>query len=146
MCLPVSWNGHYYARSGSRLPALGIDKLDQIRGQTRSGDWTAEGVHDASYEDLNEAALLHARESFATKVANRTSRDTVMGWPLETFLDRARLIRDGKLTRAAILLVGEPESAHLLAPHPAQLTWRLEGEECAYEHFGPLFLLTTSDL
>ena len=28
----------------------------------------------------------------------------------------------------------------------AQITWRLEGEERAYEHFGPPFLLTTNDL
>ena len=28
----------------------------------------------------------------------------------------------------------------------AQITWRLEGDEQAYEHFGPPFLLTTNDL
>ncbi len=49
-------------------------------------------------------------------------------------------------TRSAVLLVGKAESAQLLSPHPAQLTWRLEGEERTYEHFGPPFLLTTSDL
>jgi ATP-dependent DNA helicase RecG len=33
-----------------------------------------------------------------------------------------------------------------LSPHPAQLTWKLEGIERAYEHFGPPFLLTTTQL
>ena len=146
MGIPISWNGHYYARAGESLTALGIDKLDEVRGQAGGGDWTAEVMHDASFVDLDVNALQHARESVAKKLANRTPREAVMGWPLETFLARARLTRDGQITRAAILLVGKPESAHLLSPHPAQLTWRLEGEERAYEHFGPPLLLTTSDL
>ena len=39
-----------------------------------------------------------------------------------------------------------PESAYLLSPHPAQMTWKLEGPERAYEHFAPPFLLNTSAL
>lgn len=31
-----------------------------------------------------------------------------------------------------------------MLPHPAQLTWKLEGPERAYEHFGPPFLLNTT--
>jgi ATP-dependent DNA helicase RecG len=31
-----------------------------------------------------------------------------------------------------------------LSPHPAQLTWKLEGAERAYEHFLPPFLLSSS--
>jgi ATP-dependent DNA helicase RecG len=53
---------------------------------------------------------------------------------------------DRQVTRAAILLLGRVESAHLLSPHPVQITWRLEGEERAYEHFGPPFLLATTQL
>jgi len=47
-------------------------------------------------------------------------------------------------TRAALLLLGKAESTGLLSPHPAQLTWKLEGPEHAYEHFGPPFLLSTT--
>ena len=67
-------------------------------------------------------------------------------WPLATFLERARLTRNGKVTRATLLLLGKAESAHLLSPHPAQLTWKLEGAERAYEHFAPPFLLNSSVL
>lgn len=144
--IPIAWNGHYFARAGESLTALGIDKLDEIRGQVGDGDWTAEVLPGGSIADLDDEALQHARESVATKLANRTAREAVMGWPLETFLARTRLTRDEQLTRAAVLLVGKAESAHLLLPHPAQLTWRLEGEERAYEHFGPPFLLATSAL
>lgn len=31
--LPIAWKGHYYARSGESLTHLGLDKLDEIRGQ-----------------------------------------------------------------------------------------------------------------
>jgi len=69
-----------------------------------------------------------------------------MQWSLTGFLDRARLTCNGNLTRTTILLLGKPESSHLLSPHPVQLTWKLEGQERAYEHFGPPFLLNTSAL
>ena len=45
-----------------------------------------------------------------------------------------------------MLLLGKPDSAHLLLPHPAQMTWKLVGSEQAYEHFGPPFLRNTSTL
>ncbi|WP_287127066.1 hypothetical protein [Desulfobacter sp.] len=64
---------------------------------------------------------------------------------MKTFLDRAKLTQDGRITRTTILLLGKPESAYLLSPDPGQITWKLEGPERAYEHFGlPFFLNTTS--
>lgn len=144
--LPIAWKGHYYARSGESLTHLGLDKLDEIRGQVGAADWSARVVPGATLEHLDERALSAARESFAKKYANRFELETVLGWPLATFLDRARLTRDGQLTRTTLLLLGKAEAAHLLSPHPAQLTWRLEGPERAYEHFSPPFLLASSEL
>jgi ATP-dependent DNA helicase RecG len=69
-----------------------------------------------------------------------------LGWPEGVFLDRARLTIEGGLTRSALLLLGRAEAAHFLSPHPAQMTWRLEGIERAYQHFGPPFLLNTTAL
>ena len=144
--LPIAWNGHYYARAGESLTSLSLDKLDEIRAQTTQQDWTAQIVGRATPDHLDSSALAQARQSFATKHANRLPQDEVMGWPLQTFLDRSRLTRDGQLTRAALLLLGKPEAAHLLLPNPAQMTWKLVGPERAYEHFGPPFLLATSTL
>lgn len=144
--LPIAWKGHYYARSGESLTHLGLDKLDEIRGQVGAADWSARVVPGATLEHLDERALSAARESFAKKYANRFELETVLGWPLTTFLDRAKLTRDGQLTRTTLLLLGKAEAAHLLSPHPAQLTWRLEGSERAYEHFSPPFLLASSEL
>ncbi|MGK2897296.1 MAG: ATP-binding protein [Burkholderiaceae bacterium] len=123
-----------------------MDKQDEMRGQTLAQDWTAQVVPGAALVALDEAAVRKARESFAQKHANRFAADEVAGWPLATFLDRARLTINGQVTRTALLLLGKAESAWHLLPYPAQLTWRLEGPERAYEHFGPPFLLSTTQL
>lgn len=144
--IPISWKGHYYARAGESRVPLGLDKLDEIRQQTLSQDWTAQTVTGASLDDLDEAAVRRARESFAKKYANRFSSDEVERWPLSVFLDRARITQDGQITRAALLLLGQAKSAWRLSPHPAQMSWKLDGPERAYEHFGPPFLLETTRL
>jgi len=144
--IPIAWKGHYYARAGESLTSLGLDKQDEIRSQTLAQDWTAQVVASATLDDLDEAAVRKAQESFAKKYANRITLEEVMGWPLATFLDRARLTQNGQITRATLLLLGKAESAYRLSPHPAQLTWSLEGPERAYEHFGLPFLLNTTQL
>ena len=146
MGIPIAWNGHWYARAGESLTSLGIDKLDTIRSQTISSDWSAALPEGANIEHLDPEALARAKEGFALKYANRFREGEVQGWPDATFLNRARLAIDGKITRAALLLLGRAESSHLLLPHPAQMTWRLETTEKAYEHFGPPFLLNTTRL
>lgn len=144
--MPVAWKGHYYARAGESLTHLGLGKLDEIRAQVGNADWSAQGVPGATLAHLDDGALAKARESFAMKHANRFAADEVKGWSLTAFLDRARLTRDGQITRATMLLLGKADAAHLVSPHPAQMTWKLEGPERAYEHFGLPFLLTSSAL
>ncbi len=144
--IPIAWKGHYYGRAGESLTSLGIDKLDEIRAQTIAIDWSAQIVAQATIDDLDGTAIQKAQEAFALKYDNRISAREVNNWPVKTFLEKARLLQRGKITRTAILLLGKPESAYLLSPHPAQMIWKLEGQERAYEHFGPPFLLSTSQL
>jgi ATP-dependent DNA helicase RecG len=144
--MPISWNGHYYARAGESLVALALDKQDEIRQQTLASDWSAQVVLSATIAHLDVAAVQKAQASFARKHANRFAAEDIAAWSIETFLDRARVTQNGKITRTAILLLGKPEAAYLLSPHPAQMTWKLEGAERAYEHFSPPFLLTTTQL
>ena len=146
MGIPIAWKGHYYARAGESLTSLGLDKLDAIRGQTRDADWSARRIAEARLDHLAPEALSHARSRFALKHANRFSAKTMAGWSDTVFLDRARLTIERQVTATTLLLLGKPEAAHLLSPHPAQITWRLEGLEKAYEHFGPPFLLSTTAL
>lgn len=139
--IPIPWKGHYYGRDGESKVALSISKLEEIRGQASQFDWTAEVCPNATVNDLDPEALEVARIKFTDKKHNRDLADDIERWDLHTFLDKARLTRNGKMTRAALLLLGKEESVHHLNPHPGQITWRLSNEEEAYEHFGPPFLL-----
>jgi ATP-dependent DNA helicase RecG len=142
--IPMAWKGHYYARDGDSLVPLALDKQDEIRQQTLAADWTAVVVPDATVNDLDPDALATAREAFISR--HRESADAIPTWSTLEFTDRARITRKGQITRAALLLLGRPESGVHLSPHMAQMTWQLLGEQEAYSHFGPPFLLQTSHL
>lgn len=144
--IPIAWQGHYFARAGESLSPLGLAKQDEIRAQTLDSDWSAQVVDGATLDDLDPQAVERARRDFALKHQNRIDAEEVRGWPVATLLDRAKVTQRGQVTRTALLLLGRPESAYLLSPHPAQITWKLVGQETAYEHFGPPFLLSTSQL
>lgn len=120
--------------------------MDEIRNQTLATDWTAQLVEGASIANLDPAALKAVREIFATKNANRISAEEIESWSDEILLSRARLTINGSITRATLLLLGNSASVALLSPNPAEITWHLTGEERAYEHFSPPFLLTTTML
>lgn len=144
--IPIAWQGQTYARAGESVTALGFVKQDEIRNQTLQGDWSAQVVDGATLDDLDPQAVERAHRDFALKHQNRIDAEEVRGWPVATLLDRAKVTQRGQVTRTALLLLGRAESAYLLSPYPAQITWKLVGQETAYEHFGPPFLLSTSQL
>jgi len=103
-------------------------------------------IESASLEDLDPAAIKRARDTFTLRHANRFPPGEVASWPDTTFLDRAKLTASGKITASTLLLLGREDRAHLLTPHPAQLTWKLVGPEQAYLHFATPFLLNSTQL
>lgn len=143
--MPVAWKGHYYGRAGESLCPLGLDKLDLLRHTTF--DWSAQIVPNATIDDLDSEALKLAKALFTQKHANRLSNEEINQWDTKTFLDKAKITQNGRITRTALLLLGKSESSFLLSPHPLQITWKLSTKkESAYEHFSIPFLLTTSQL
>lgn len=142
--IPIAWKGHYYARNGESLGALSIPKLDQIRRQTLADDWSAVICKDATLADLDSEALAKAREVFIQKHTERIPSATILEWDDATFLEKARLTSGGRITRATLILLGRPQSTVHLSPYVAEMSWKLEGPELAYEHFHPPFLLTSS--
>jgi ATP-dependent DNA helicase RecG len=144
--LPVSWQGHYYARAGESLIPLSIDKQDSIRRQDSLLDWTAQTVADAELTDLLPKAVDVARQAFAQKNSSRIPKETISSWSDEELLTHLGLITKHGITRAALLLLGKPESVYLLGPSMAELTWKLVGQDVAYEHFSIPFILATTEL
>ena len=143
---PISCNGHYYGRVGESLKALGQDKTDEIRLQTRQFDWSAQIVEGATIKNLDEEAVKEAKARFASRHEGRISSQEIESWGTARFLDKAGITIDKKITRTALLLLGRRESAVHLNPHPALITWVLRGEKRGGEHFGPPFLLATERL
>ena len=141
---PIAWNGHFYARVHESLAALDLSKQDDIRAQSLNEDWSAGICEDATFADLDPAAIAKARETFIMKFNGRIPETEMRSWSDADFLDRAKVTIRGEITRAAILLLGRSESTHFLSPHVAEMTWRLEGEETAYEHFHPPLFLTST--
>ena len=127
--IPVGWHGHRYARAGESLSALGVDKEDAIRAQSSAMEWSAAPVPDAGMADLDPAAVERAIRIFCKKHEPQFSESEVKSWPIEVFLQRIGLLINGKLIRFTILLLGREESANLLNPHPAQITWKLDADK-----------------
>ncbi|NOT70917.1 MAG: transcriptional regulator [Hyphomicrobium sp.] len=143
--VPTAWKGHFFGREGSSIAALSLAELDLIRRQ--SDDWSAEPCDGASIDDLDPAAIKEARQNF--KIKNPKLAKEVDGWSTETFLAKAKVLRAKKITRAAILLLGKPESSHYLSPADPRITWVLknaDGTNRDYQHYGPPLLLATNEI
>jgi ATP-dependent DNA helicase RecG len=141
--IPISWKGHYCARNGESLGSLDLTKLEEIRQQDSGDDWSAVVLPGVTIDHLDPTALAAARAAFATRHP-RIPQEEIDGWDDATFLERASLTQNGGITRAAVLLLGKPQTSYHLLPLMAEIAWKLTGEETAYEHFGPPFLLNTN--
>ena len=133
--LPIAFKGHYYGRDNESLVALNLHEIEQIRNQANAQvDWSAEVVANANIDDLDALAIAVARENYANK--HEYLRAEMSSWTDIEFLNRARITRNGKITNAAIILLGKPESEVLLSPAVSKLRWIYkdsQGIELDYE-------------
>lgn len=144
--VPIAFDGHFYGRDGESLVALNLQEIETIRNQ-RSYDWSAQIAEGATIDDLDSEALNKARFEFKKK--NFDIADEINQWDDATFLNKARLTINGKITNAALILLGTPESSEYLMPSIAQMTWILKDEngiEVDYKHFYPPFLTSVDKL
>lgn len=145
--IPIAWEGHYYGRDGEELGALNLQEIEQIRNQAVHNDWSSQIINDATINSLDENAILKARNKYKEKNKNQSFHFEIDNWNDTTFLDKAKITVNGKITNTALILLGKPESTHFLSPAVARITWKLETEEeSAYEHFDPPFFITINNL
>ena len=144
---PVSWKGHYYGRDGESLGALHDNERDRIKIQNTALDWSAQIIAEATITDLSKEAIDFARQQFIEK--NKKIEAEIQSWDDASFLNKAKVTIKSKITRAAILLLGKPESDHFINPAQAKITWILKDKdniEKDYEHFGCPFILTINQV
>ncbi len=141
--IPMGWQGHFYARRGESLVALDMSKYEEIRREKVDEDWSRQIVKGATIADLDPAAIKKAREGYKEHYPKQ--KKEVDTWSDEVFLNKAKLTIDGKITKAAILLLGLPESVHHLN-HIGEIVWRLASKDNVGQVFTIPFLLTTTDV
>jgi ATP-dependent DNA helicase RecG len=139
---PVSFYGTAYVRVGGSKTELGKHPEKARALWTRGSDWSAELCEGATLDDLDPNAVAKAREQFVVKHPGQAAE--IADWDDLTFLNKARVLKQGAVTHAALLLLGRGESATLLSPAVAKVSWILkdaDNRELDYEHIGPPFLL-----
>ncbi|EKE10827.1 MAG: hypothetical protein ACD_15C00195G0018 [uncultured bacterium] len=146
--IPTAWKGHFYARDNEDLVPLSIEKIERIRFQSKLDDWSAKICEEADIKDLDLTAIKKAREGFIRKNPKIEVKE-INSWDDIVFLDKAKITINGKITRAAILLLGKTESEHFINPANAKISWILkdkDGIERDYEHFSCPFILAVENV
>jgi len=145
--IPTSFMGHYYGRDGDALVALNISEIEEIMSQGKFIDWSAGIVKEASVDDLDPDAMLLARKNFKEKFRDKS--DEVDSWNDITFLNKAKITKNGKVTNTAIILLGKEESVSYLNPATAIIRWVLKdsfGNDKDYQIFFPPLLKTVDQV
>jgi len=144
---PVSFFGTAFVRVGSSKTELSKHPEKARELWSRGRDWSGEICEGAQLTDLDPEAVAKAREQFVIKHPGQSR--AVSDWDDLTFLNKARVLKQGSLTNTALLLLGRTESTTLLSPAVAKISWVLkdpDNRELGYEHIGPPFLLAGDSL
>lgn len=139
---PIRFYGTAFIRVGTSKTELHKHPEKERAIWSRRTDWSGHVCEGMTLADLDPAALVKARAQFRIKHPKQAA--DVGGWDDAAFLNKARLTVRGAVTNTALLLLGKPESASLLSPAVARISWILkdaQNRELDYEHFGPPFLL-----
>lgn len=129
--MPTSWKNNFYSRSGDSLIPLAQYKIDTIRKQEKE-DWSRNIIENSSIDFLDKEAISLARKKYVEKMNRPHITDEISNLSDEDFLKKLRLIIDGKLTNAALILLGKSEYDYLLSSMP-KIMWRLYGDDCGIE-------------
>ncbi|MCK4825433.1 putative DNA binding domain-containing protein, partial [bacterium] len=141
---PVSFYGKAWVRIGSSKTRLSnYPEMERdIWSRRNRIDWSAQVCEGATIDDLDPEAILKAREEYKVKYPQKI--EDLEKWDDIQFLNKSKLTIHGRITNASIILLGKSESAALLSPAVARISWFLKDEnnrEKDYEHFDPPFLL-----
>ena len=141
--VPTTWHGITYDRNDESCIPLNDSKRNIILS-TINIDWSRQVVNSLSFDDLDKNAILKAREQFKKKNENKEIAKEIDSMDDFTFLSKAKLLLNGKVTRAAWLLLGHEETNTYVENYIPCITWKLqEGTNVIdYEHFTIPFIIT----
>lgn len=140
--IPTGWHDHFYGRNGESLGALSVEELDRIRGQEKK-DWSKQIVEGATLDSLDKEAIAAAREKYKQRMNRPHISEEVDAMTDSEFLTKVKLMNDGKITNAAMILLGNSDFDYLMNT-PPQIMWRLygsDGSDKDYEIFTIPFMM-----
>lgn len=113
----VAYQGAYYMRSGGSLVPMNFDTLSDISDEPTT-DYSAQILERVTVDDLDESAILRAKElwlakSGNTRIAGMTDKEVLAG---------LELADDEGVTLAGLLLLGKETSIRRYLPN-AELVW-----------------------
>lgn len=121
--IPTGWKDLYYAREGDSLVPLSLEKMDRIR-QQGNRDWSKLLVKGATIQHLDKDAISLARHNFKEKMQKPHISNEVDSMSDEEFLIKMKLIQNGGITNACMLLLGNEDYDYLFDYTP-EAAWRL---------------------
>ena len=144
---PINWKGYPYGRTGESLAPLLQFKIDQIKA-TANYDWSRQIIEKATIDNLDKEAIELARKQFKIKYKEKSIADEIDNLSDLDFLNKAKLLLDGKITYAAMLLLGKNDDDYLMNGYTPRMTWKLYDETNVidYEHFGIPFLVNVEKI
>ncbi len=157
---PVAFENQRFIRVDSHKVKLSDHPAKEARLWALLGpkeDWSGMLVEGATLDDLDPAAIAAARHNF-TEYLIKSESDTnrhlniraqAVAWDVLTLLNKAYVTKQGRITRAALLLLGKNEATHFLAPIDGKMSWVMRDANNATgpgQHFGMPFLLATDKL
>ena len=125
--MPTEWKTRCYARSGESLIPLQQYKIDAIRNQERR-DWSKLILSGATIENLDRDAVAFAREKYKERRNQPHITEEIDSLSDEEFLTKIKLMRNGQVTNAAMILLGDAEFDYFFANAPTVM-WRLYGAD-----------------
>ncbi len=122
---PVIAHRIAYQRINDSLVELKQDRRDAILSEPFIvEDWSAHVIPEATIDDLDPKAIKLAREKYLE--INPHKEIEMEGWDDATFLNKAKITIKGKITNAAIILLGREESEHFISPAVCKIRWQLK--------------------
>ena len=144
---PMNWKGFPYGRNGESICSLTPNKIEQIKA-TANYDWSRQIIETATIDNLDVEAIKLARIQFKTKNKGKPVADEIDNLSDIDFLNKAKVTLDGKITFAAMLLLGKNDDDYLMDGYTPRMTWKLYDEinVIDYEHFGIPFIVNVEKL
>lgn len=157
---PLAFKGIRYIRIDSHKTRLSEHPDKEARlwdALSGTEDWTGQIVAEATLDDLDPEAIEFARAKFTEYLVKSEEdssrheqiRHDAYAWNIPTLLNKARITKQGRVTRSALLLLGRDEATHFLTPADIKISWILRDEQnraSGSQHFGMPLILSSGAL